>query len=158
MFLIKMRFNLPDRFVTVHCGYSSRQVVSMAVQKVRKRLEANFVPDNTRLNAINRQTYIDRHVTSFHKILYNPNPNLPQVIVYIDGTYAYCYKSFNLAELRKTYSQHKFLHLVKPVLEVAPDGYMLDIHGPYFANANNNDAALLRKEMENSILNCVYKA
>ncbi|EGI66282.1 hypothetical protein G5I_05245 [Acromyrmex echinatior] len=39
-------------------------------------------------------------------------------------------------------------HLVKPALIVAPDGYILDIHGPYFADSKNNDAAMLRNEFQ----------
>lgn len=37
---------------------------------------------------------------------------------------------------------------MKPVLVTAPDGYILDIHGPYFADSRNNDASLLRAEFE----------
>lgn len=32
---------------------------------------------------------------------------------------------------------------------VAPDGYILDIHGPYFSDSQNNDAATLRNEFNN---------
>lgn len=43
---------------------------------------------------------------------------------------------------------HKGRHLLKPVLLVAPDGYILDIQGPYFADSRNNDAAILRSEFD----------
>ena len=36
--------------------------------------------------------------------------------------------------------------MVKPVLVVAPDGYILDIQGPYFSDSHNNDAAILQNE------------
>lgn len=39
--------------------------------------------------------------------------------------------------------------MVKPILIVAPDGYILDIHGPYFFDARNNDAAMLEREFQN---------
>ncbi|EZA56076.1 hypothetical protein X777_03921 [Ooceraea biroi] len=35
---------------------------------------------------------------------------------------------------------------LKPVLIVAPDGYILDIQGPYFSDSRNNNAAILRNE------------
>lgn len=38
---------------------------------------------------------------------------------------------------------------MKPVLLVAPDGYILDIQGPYFADGRNNDAKILIAELEN---------
>ncbi|KAL7303926.1 hypothetical protein TKK_0004044 [Trichogramma kaykai] len=37
----------------------------------------------------------------------------------------------------------------KPTLVVAPDGYILDIQGPYFSDEHNNDAATLPHELEN---------
>lgn len=37
----------------------------------------------------------------------------------------------------------KIRHLVKSALLVAPDGYILDIHGPCCSNDRNNDANLL---------------
>lgn len=42
----------------------------------------------------------------------------------------------------------KVMVMVKPVMLVASDGYILDVHGPYFADTRNNDAALLQKELE----------
>jgi len=43
---------------------------------------------------------------------------------------------------------HKDRHLIKPALVVAPDGYILDIHGPYFSDSRNNDASMLQNEMD----------
>lgn len=43
---------------------------------------------------------------------------------------------------------HKGRHLIKPALVVAPDGYILDIHGPYFSDSRNNDASMLQNEMD----------
>lgn len=34
---------------------------------------------------------------------------------------------------------------------VAPDGYILDIHGPYFSDSRNNDAAMLTNELQRDI-------
>ncbi|KYN19756.1 hypothetical protein ALC57_07909 [Trachymyrmex cornetzi] len=48
-----------------------------------------------------------------------------------------------------SYSFHKGRHLLKPALIVAPDGYILEIQGPYFSDASNNDAALLQNEFNN---------
>ncbi|KYN28329.1 hypothetical protein ALC57_02254 [Trachymyrmex cornetzi] len=61
----------------------------------------------------------------------------------------YIEKSSNFQALRQSYCLHKGRHLVKPALIVAPDGYILDIHGPYFSDARNNDAAVLEREFQN---------
>ncbi|KYN50167.1 hypothetical protein ALC62_01022 [Cyphomyrmex costatus] len=37
---------------------------------------------------------------------------------------------------------------LKPVLIVAPDGWILHIQGPYFSDHSNNDAAILRNEFD----------
>lgn len=37
---------------------------------------------------------------------------------------------------------------MKPILVTAPDGYILDIHGPYFADGRNNDASALISELQ----------
>lgn len=42
----------------------------------------------------------------------------------------------------------KIRQLVKSALLVAPDGYILDIHGPYYSNGRNNAANLLFNNFE----------
>lgn len=148
--LCKLRQGLSDEFLKVLFNYSSWQDVSLAVTKVRESLAACFVPENIGFAAITRQNYIEQHVTEFANMLYNPEPNRPAAIVYIDGTYAYCYKSKNFRALRQSFCRHKGRRLHKPALLVAPDGYILDIHGPYFSDAFNNDASMLQNEFENN--------
>lgn len=41
--------------------------------------------------------------------------------------------------------------MVKPILMVATDGYILDIHGPYFSDGKNNDAAILKNEFQRNL-------
>lgn len=148
MFLCKMRHGLSDDFVRVMFGYSSRQAVSLAFTLVRKSLMQRFVPTNIGFNAITRESYIERHVTDFANVLYNPEPQIPRAITFIDGTYSYIQKSSNFRVLRQSYCVHKGRHLLKPILIVAPDGYIIDIQGPYFSDSKNNDAAILQNELE----------
>lgn len=70
------------------------------------------------------------------------------MIACIDNTYNYIEKSSNFQTLRQSYSLHKECHLIKPASIVAPNGYILNIHGPYFSDSRNNDAAMLRSEFE----------
>ncbi|CAB0027907.1 unnamed protein product, partial [Trichogramma brassicae] len=150
IFLTKMRQGLSDEFLTAIFQLSSRQYTSLVVKEVRESLMRRFVPENIGLRAITREQYIERHVTAFANHLYNPRPEDPVAIFYIDGTYTYCFKSTNFRSLRQTYCRHKGDHLVKPALVVAPNGYILDIQGPYFSDAHNNDASMLRHELENN--------
>ncbi|XP_018401831.1 PREDICTED: uncharacterized protein LOC108778997 [Cyphomyrmex costatus] len=148
MFLCKMRQGLSDEFLRIIFQYPSRRATSMAVATVRQSLMLRFVPQNIGFDAITRQDYIDRHVTDFDNILYNAEPQTRRVITCIDGTYMYIQKSSNFRALRQSYCVHKGRHLVKPVLIVAPDGYILDIQGPYFSDSRNNDAAILQNEAD----------
>lgn len=147
-FLCKLRQSLSDDFLKVIFRYSSRQQVSMVIATVRKSLLIRFVPENIGVNCITREAYINRHVTEFTNHLYNPQPENPVAIAYIDGTYTYIAKSSNFQALRQSFSMHKHRHLIKPALIVAPDGFILDIHGPYFADSRNNDAAMLQNEFD----------
>ncbi|CAB0042483.1 unnamed protein product [Trichogramma brassicae] len=127
IFLTKMRQGLSDEFLTAIFQLSSRQYTSLVIKEVRKSLMRRFVSENIGLRAITREQYMERHVTAFANHLYNPRPEEPVAIFYIDGTYKYCFKSTNFRSLRQTYCRHKGDHLVKPALVVAPDGYILDI-------------------------------
>jgi len=52
------------------------------------------------------------------------------------------------AFLRQTYCKHKGYHLLKSALLVVPD---VTIHGSYFSDARNNDAAMLLREFDNDV-------
>lgn len=143
MFLCKMRQGLSDSFLAAIFQYPSRQAVSTSIATVRKSLMLHFVPENIGFDAITRANYIARHVTEFANELYNSEPNVPRVIAAIDGTYCYILKSSNFKALIQSYCVHKGRHLMKPVLIVALDGYILYIQGPYFSDTRNNDAAIL---------------
>ncbi|XP_024884657.1 uncharacterized protein LOC112462835 [Temnothorax curvispinosus] len=148
MFLCKLRQGLSDEFLKVIFDYGSKQNVSTVIDYVRRALAQRFVSENIGPRSITRQDFIARHVTEFSNILYNPQPNEPKAIVVIDSTYAYIHKSSHFRVLRQSYSVHKHRHLLKPTLVVAPDGFILQIFGPYFSDSRNNDAEILRHDFE----------
>ncbi|XP_071648173.1 uncharacterized protein [Temnothorax longispinosus] len=86
------------------------------------KLRYRFVPTNIGPESITRQEFIMQHVTEFANELYNPQPEEPRAVAVINSTYA---------DIHKT-----------------PDGYSLTIFGPYFSDARNNDAKILRQEFE----------
>lgn len=146
-----MRQGLSDDFLTVIFGYKSRQGTSTVIATVRKSLGQRFSLENVGINAITRDNFIERHVTEFTNQLYNSEPNISRAIVFIDGTYIKVEKSSNFQAQRLSYSTHKGYHLLKSALIVVPDGYILDIHGPYFSDSRNNDAALFTNEFQSEI-------
>lgn len=150
-FLCKLRQGLSDELLRVMFHYSSRQATSLAISTVRQSLMIRFVNENIGFGAITREDYIERHVTLFSNQLYNNTPQNPKVIVYNDCTYLYIEKSACFKALRQSFCVHKNRHLLKPSMLVAPDGYILDIQGPYFSNAINNDARILLKEFQSNV-------
>lgn len=149
-FLIKLRQGLSDRFLKSFMHYSSRQNVSLAISLVRESLMVRFVRDNLGFNSMevrDRNNFIQTHVTEFSNILYNPEPNIRRAILYPDCTYIRAPKSSHFRVQRQSYSSHKKYTLLKAGLIVAPDGYIVDIHGPYFSDSRNNDASILIREM-----------
>lgn len=145
-FLCKLRQGVSDEFLSVIFNYSSRQAVSMAISTVRISLMGRFVNENIGFECITRQEFIENHVTNFSNRLYNPQPDERKAIVYIDCTYLDIEKSMCFKALRQSFCVHKKKHLVKPSMIVGSDGYILDIQGPYFSNAANNDAKILLNE------------
>jgi len=145
-YLCKMKQGISDDFLKVIFSHSSRQAVSMACDKVRQSLKIRFVREKVGVNSITRQNYIQNHVPEFANTLYNPDPNQEKAISYIDGTYLEVEKSSNFQGLRQTFNVHKGYHLLKPILVVAPDGFILTVLGPYFGDGRNNDAATLQDE------------
>ncbi|CAG7818156.1 unnamed protein product, partial [Allacma fusca] len=129
-------------------GFTSRASVSHAIAAVTVNLEYTFVPKHLGVNAHNRDDYINQYVPEFAQTLFN-NGNAKVAIVIIDGTYMYMPKSSNYRVLRQSFCLHKGRHLVKIIVLVSPSGRILDVHGPYFSDSINNDAACLIDELEN---------
>lgn len=150
-FLCKLRQGITDELLKMIFQYSTRQSVSLVISTVRQSLALRFVSENIGFGAIDRNTFIQRHVTDFSNRLYNPQPETRRAIVVIDGTYTKIEKSSNFRVLRQSYCRHKGYHLLKPALLVAPDGYILAIQGPYFSDSQNNDAAMLLKEFNDDL-------
>ena len=55
----------------------------------------------------------------------------------------YIEKSSDYLFQRRSYSMHKNRPLVKPMIVVASDGYIVSVFGHYLADGKNNDASIL---------------
>ncbi|KAJ8685806.1 hypothetical protein QAD02_021599 [Eretmocerus hayati] len=119
-FLAKLHQGLSDEFLKVLFEYRTRQATSLAMATTRQSLMQRFVPTNIGFGSITREEFIQRHVTEFAHELYNPHPEESQAILIIDVT-----------------------------LIIGSDGHILDVRDPHFADARNNDAAMLRDDLGN---------
>lgn len=120
------------------------------MKTAKELLTEHFVPRFLGVAAISREHFIRDHCPEFHHVLYNRDK--PRVVIlYVDGTYIDIPKSSNFRVLRQSYSLHKHKHLLKAIMIVAPDGYILDVHGPYFSDSANNDASILIQQLQDNI-------
>ena len=56
------------------------------------------------------------------------------IIALFDGTNSFQQKSSNFEYQRRSYSGEKSRNLYKPFLCVSPNGYIIDVFGPYSSN------------------------
>lgn len=141
MFLLKLCQNMSHR--TISCIFGmNRQAVGFNINKVRVLLAKLFVPKHLGYDHISREKYITEWHTYISKVLSGVSEG--QAITVIDGTYINIQKSCNYKIQSKTWSMHKHTNLVKAMMVVAPNGNILAVEGPYFANSANSDANILK--------------
>lgn len=119
----------------------TRSTAEYRMNKARDALSEHFLSAHLGLNHVNREI-LKSNITDISRALFcETNPE--NIITIWDATYVYIQKSSNYAFQRKTYSMHKRRPLIKPMMVVSPNGYILDVFGPYAANLN--DAEILKK-------------
>ncbi|CAF1060022.1 unnamed protein product [Rotaria magnacalcarata] len=140
-FWIKLKTNLSFRQI------GTLFKVSTSEESIRRRIEDTFhaitiylndvlVSSNLGLNHLTRTEALSHH-TTYTKAFFGD-----QLLLIWDGTYVYCNKSNDHTLQRDCYSGHKSRHLVKLMSLVIPDGYVLDLIGPFYGK--HNDAAISR--------------
>ncbi|CAC5365557.1 unnamed protein product [Mytilus coruscus] len=107
----------------------------------------SFVPSFLGFNHITHQEFSQKHTTPTAKTLFT-NGNDDTAILVLDGTYLYVQKNSFHQFQKMTYSMLKGRLLVKPMLIVGADGFILNVMGPYFADYHNNDASITKHLFE----------
>lgn len=118
-----------------------------------------FVSKYLGIENISKEDIIENHTTVFARELLASGSD-DTAILLLDGTYIYIQKSSKYTFQMRSYSVYKGCQLVKPLMIVASDGYIIDILGPYLAVGNNHDAAILNKHLlgeENALYNWAKK-
>jgi len=149
MLLMILRKNLTQDLIGFLLNVS-QSVVSTTIHAVKEACLASFVPSNLGVHHLTREEAIQKHSIKFvNDVFEKPNTCLPLIM---DGTYFYIEKSGDFGAQSMTYSMHKHRNLLKCMLTVLPDGYILDAHGLYYANGGSNDANILKYLLEYSDL------
>lgn len=142
VFLTKLRTGLPITILSTIFNLSLYQIQRI-IPSVREALMKNFVPRHLGLQHISHQELCLHHITPITRKL-SSEDNQDQAVLILDGTYIYIQKSHDYEFQRLSYSLHKNRPLVKPMMVVAPDGYILSVLGPYLSDLHNNDASITK--------------
>jgi len=139
LFWIKLKTNLSFRqigtiFKIDTQETSIRRRVEDTFHAVLDRLNEILVPKHLGLTHLSRSEALNHH-TAYSRAFFGD-----QLSVIWDGTYIYCNKSSDHALQRSNYSGQKSRHLIKMMSLVLPDGYVLDLLGPFYGK--DNDASI----------------
>lgn len=113
----------------------SRFKVTTDIEKARKALEKDFVPQYLGFANIGREVLL-QNTTDSAQILHGSN-NPDTLITIWDGTYIYCHKSANQEFQKLTFSGQKNRNFLRSMVCVTTNGYIVDIFGPFEAVKND---------------------
>lgn len=147
VFLTKLRTGLPNSLLSSIFGLSETQVQRI-IPSVKEELMDTFVPKHLGFQHISHQEFCDKHTTPVARTLFTKAED--EAVLLLDGTYIFIQKSGDYYFQRRSYSLHKNRPLVKPMMVVGSDGYILSVLGPYMADYSNNDASIIKHMMNNN--------
>ncbi|XP_069130866.1 uncharacterized protein [Argopecten irradians] len=148
VFLAKLKTGVPNHILSTIFNLSISQVQRI-IHTVRKCLMTSFVPQHLGFGHIDHDVFAEMHTTPIAKELFTSGNN--DAVLVLDGTYLYIQKSSDYRFQRQSYSLHKNRPLVKPMMVVASDGYILSVLGPYLAEYGNNDANITKHILNNNL-------
>jgi hypothetical protein len=140
LFILKLKSGISNKLLSAIFGIT-RSSVRRALATAREALMRSFVPLYLGFESVTRESVINQHTRQLATSIFGSTSD--NLILVLDGTYIYINKSNNYKFQRRTYSIHKGRPLVKPMVIVTTTGHFVNIIGPYFSDAKNNDAAIL---------------
>lgn len=125
----------------------------------REALMAEYVPERVGFDHMTREAVVQRNLIVPEGIFGNPGQPIHQrkALTICDGTYVYHQKSTNYFFQRKTYSSHKYRHLLKPMLYVCCDGHIIEVSGAHSATQSDADITTMRIEQPDSLFHWFYR-
>ncbi|CAC5425090.1 unnamed protein product [Mytilus coruscus] len=149
VFLTKLRVGLSNKILGTVFGLKTSQVQRI-IHAARRTLMETFVPHTLGFQHVSHGDFVTNHTIPVAKQLFTTDPR--QAVIVLDGTYIFIQKSSDYHFQRMSYSMHKHRPLVKPMIIVGTDGYILSILGPYFADGHN-DASITKHATTNNLEN-----
>lgn len=117
--------------------------IQRSFHAAKNDLVYDYVPKHLGFHHIDHDTFAEQHTTPLAKALFTSETSKAAVLV-MDGTYIYIQKSSDYHFQRVSYSMHKHRPIVKMMVIIGSDGYVLSVLGPYRADRKNNDASITK--------------
>ncbi|KAK3104579.1 hypothetical protein FSP39_005352 [Pinctada imbricata] len=153
---VKLRTGLSNNILSVLFSMKKHQV-RRSVHAAKLAMMKEYVPDHLGLiTSVMKPS--SENTTPLARCLFS-HDNPDTAILILDGTSIYIQKSSHYLFQRASYSMHKHRPLVKMMIVVGSDGYILSILGPYRANGDNNDASITKhifKSNQENLKNWIY--
>ncbi|XP_033756033.1 uncharacterized protein LOC117338794 isoform X2 [Pecten maximus] len=145
--MAKMKTGLPNAILGTIFNLNTAQVQRI-IPRVRQCLMETLVPTHLGFGHLAHNDFIEKHTTPIAKELFTTGK---EAVLVLDGTYLYIQKSMDYKFQRMSYSLHKNRPLVKPMMVVGTDGYILSVLGPYLADYGNNDASITKHVLNHNL-------
>jgi hypothetical protein len=139
--LVKLRTELPNSILSTLFSLTKSQI-QRSIHSAKNTMMSDYVPHHLGFSHIDHKTFVREHNTPLAKTLFTSNEK--SAVLVLDGTYIYIQKSSNYKFQRVSYCLHKHRPLVKMMIIVASDGYILNVIGPYRADGKNNDVCIAK--------------
>lgn len=117
-------------------GLSDTTVIRR-IKEARAALLNDFVPLN--LGNLSRNELLAHKTEISNELFCSDDPNA--IILIWDATYIYIDKSENLGFQKDSWLEQKKRNSIKPMMCVLPDGFIVNVYGPY--SSRKNDAKIL---------------
>ena len=111
----------------------NQQEISHYLSTIRKSIYSDFVP--LFLGSSRPREFFIKHNNVSVITLHNLDQG--DLVLIADGTYLKCEKSRNNNFQYLSYSAQKKCSLIKPFIICCPDGYIVDVYGPYGGKFND---------------------
>lgn len=138
IFLIKLRKGYPNEDIGSMFG-KSEVTVRRWIKAIRVKITQNFVPNYVGIDCITRERAIQNIGPIARAICADGDQD--KLVTIWDGSYTYHQKSINIGFQKRSYSVQKGRPLIKHMLCVSPNGYILDCIPEHAAC--DNDASIL---------------
>ena len=135
LLLVKLRTGLSLAVISTLFGIGKKSC-SKAIHSAGAASMTSFVPKHLSLTHIIRNELVSNHTTTFADVLVGDSKSDVAIVV-ADRTYIYIEKSGNYSFHRRSYYVHKGKPLLKPMMLVASDDYILTELGPNLADGKN---------------------